>query len=279
MPLTDLKTILSAARRNSAAAGAFSVSNLEMIHGVIRAAEETGTPVILQVAECRLETNPLYLLAPAMLSAAKEATVPVCVHLDHGLTFDCIGEALSRGFTSVMYDGSKLTTDENIRGTLRVMETARKFGADAEAEIGRIGKSESGEDCKPECADPDECIRFIEKTGVTALAVAIGNAHGVYQGTPLLRFDILEKIREKTDTPLVLHGGTGLSANDFRACIALGVNKINIATATFSACRDAAQNAEDYFDMSRRMEQASYESAKRHIDLFGHFTLKQEKKA
>ena len=146
-------------------------------------------------------------------------------------------------------------------------------GADTEAEIGRIGKTESGEDCKAECADPDECIRFIKETNVTSLAVAIGNAHGVYQGTPLLRFDILEKIRKQTDLPLVLHGGTGLTPNDFRACISLGVNKINIATATFMACRDAAQDAEDYFDMSRRMEQAAYETAKRHMDLFGHFTL------
>lgn len=273
MPLNSMKTILAAARRANAAAGAFSVSNLEMIHGVIRAAEEVGTPVILQVAECRLPTNPLYLLAPAMLSAAKEAAVPVCVHLDHGLTYDCIGEALARGFNSVMFDGSKLSTDENIKATLRVMETAKKFGADTEAEIGRIGKTESGEDCKAECADPDECIRFIKETNVTSLAVAIGNAHGVYQGTPLLRFDILEKIRKQTDLPLVLHGGTGLTPNDFRACISLGVNKINIATATFMACRDAAQDADDYFDMSRRMEQAAYESAKKHMDLFGHFTL------
>ena len=273
MSLYSMSPLLKAAEEHSAAVGAFSVSNLEMIRGVMRAAEETETPVILQIAEVRLPHAPLNLIGPAMLAAARQAKVPVAVHLDHGTTFSCIQQALDLGFTSVMFDGSALSMEENMLATRRVIELARPRGATVEAEIGVIGKTESGEDRTAVCASPEESLRFLKETQVDALAVAIGNAHGVYVGAPQLRFDILEAIRRESKAPLVLHGGTGISDEDFRRCVKNGIRKINIATATHIAAFEAAQGARSYYDMSDRMEEAAYQVAKRHIGVFGTFAL------
>ena len=270
MSLANMKELLTQARAQERAAGAFSVSSLEMITGVIRAAEALDTPVILQVAEVRLPYSPLHVLGLAMLAAAQAARVPVAVHLDHGVTMDCIRRALETGFTSVMFDGSRLSMQENIDRTREVMELAGRFGASVEAEIGVVGKTETGEALSARCADPEDAVRFIEETGVDALAVAIGNAHGVYEGTPELRFDVLERMQGRCgDTALVLHGGTGISDEAFRRCISLGMNKINIATASFMAAHRAAQGARDYFDMSARMTAASEQVAREHIGIFG----------
>lgn len=278
MPLCNMVSLLQDAETHGCAVGAFSVSSLEMIRGVIRAAEEMSTPVILQVAQIRLPHAPLYLLGSAMLTAARHARVPVAVHLDHGLTLPCIREALDMGFTSVMLDGSTLPLEENIRLTRQVISLARPYGASVEAEIGVIGKTESGEERSAVCASPEDSLHFLAETGVDALAVAIGNAHGVYAGAPNLRFDILAKIRRRSDTPLVLHGGTGISADDFRRCVERGVRKINIATAVYAAVYQAAQTAADYFSMSDRMEEAAYQVARRHIGIFGAFPCDGSKK-
>ena len=269
MALCSMKELLSAAEKNGCAVGAFSVSSNEMICGVIAAAEERKTPVILQVAECRLKTVPLHVIGAAMLAAAKRAAVPVAVHLDHGLTRVCIREALEMGFTSVMFDGSALPMEENIRITREVCEEAALFGAAVEGEVGSIGRTESGGECAARCARPEDALRFLAATHADALAVAIGNAHGVYQGTPQLRFDILESIRERSAAPLVLHGGTGISDADFHHCIRLGIRKINIATANFHAAAEAAQGAKDYFEMSAKMLDAARAVAGRHMDIFG----------
>lgn len=269
MPLANMRDLILQAKEESRAVGAFSVSSIDMILGVVSAAEEADTPVILQVAESRLNVSPLRVLGPAMLAAARDAGVPVAVHLDHGLTMNCIREALALGFTSVMFDGSHLPMEENIAKTCEVIAMARGFGAAVEAEIGSVGKTESGADAPAVCADPDEGVRFARQTGVDALAVAIGNAHGVYVGAPVLRFDVLEEMRKNCDTPFVLHGGTGISDADFLRCVRLGMHKINIATATFSAVARAAQGAEDYFDMALRMQRAAREVALHHIRIFG----------
>ena len=252
------------------AVGAFSVANLEMLQGVVLAAEECGVPVILQIAEGRLGTAPLHMIGPAMLAAARESSLPLAVHLDHGRTLACIEQALDLGFTSVMYDGSHLPLEENIRMTRRVRDLARAKGADVEAEIGSIGRTEEGQAAPAVCADPEECVRFAAETGVDALAVAIGNAHGVYAGAPELRFDILEALQGRMPVPMVLHGGTGISAGDFQRCIALGMRKINIATACFQAAAYAGREAApgDIFDMSRRMIQATRAATVEHIRIF-----------
>lgn len=267
MPLANMRDVMRAQKALKKAVGAFSVSSLDMIKGIVRAAEALNEPIILQVAQCRLDVTPLSLLGPCMLAAARNAQVPVCVHLDHGLTLECVKEALALGFTSVMIDGSTLPDAENIALTRRVMALAAPYGAAVEAEIGVVGRTESGGDQQAQCADPAQARRFLEETGVDALAVAIGNAHGVYVGAPKLRFDVLEQL-QPTSTPLVLHGGTGISDDDFRRCIRLGMGKINIATATFQAVTQAAQGATDYFKMARRMQDAACAVATHHIQVF-----------
>jgi len=270
MSLANMRDLLRAARAKNRAVGAFSVSSIDMIAGVVRAAEETNTPIILQVAQVRLPYSPLHVIGPAMLGAARKVKVPVAVHLDHGVTLDCIREALEIGFTSVMFDGSRLPMEENIAKTREVIRMAAAYGAAVEAEIGVVGKTESGQALTAQCADPEDAVRFVRETGVDALAVAIGNAHGVYEGTPELRFDVLERMQGRCgDAAFVLHGGTGISAQDFRRAIGLGMNKINIATASFMAVHAAAQGAEDYFDMSARMTAAAHAVALEHINIFG----------
>lgn len=263
-----MRDLLKQARKENKAIGAFSISSTDMILGIISAAEEAGRPVILQIAECRLSTSPLEVIGPAMVAAAKYAKVPVAVHLDHGLTLETVEKALKIGFTSVMIDGSQLSLEENIALTSKVIEMAKPYGAAVEAEIGRVGRTESGEDAPALCASPEDALRFVESAPVDALAVAIGNAHGVYIGTPDLRFDVLEALEGKGMPPMVLHGGTGISDDDFRRCIGLGMNKINIATATFQAVNAAAPGEGGYFAMAQRMQSAAKEVAEKHIRIF-----------
>lgn len=275
MALVKMSRILEWAQENNCAAGAFSVGNMEMVIGAVRAAEEANTPIILQIAEKRLKQSPLDLMAPMMVSAAKNASVPVAVHLDHGLTMDCIRQALSYGFTSVMLDASLLPFEENIAMTKAVKAEAATFGATVEAELGVVGGNE-GDTAKHEilCTDPEKAKIFCEDTQVDCLAVAIGNAHGNYPVLPSLRFDVLEEIDKTVDTPLVLHGGTGITPEMFRKAISLGIRKINIATASFDALANAAKaytadvESPDYFTLSPKMADAVYENVKKHIGIF-----------
>ena len=275
MPLVNMKTLLKDAQKGSYAVGSFSVANMEMILGVIKAAEETRSPIILQIAQVRLNHSPLDIIGPAMLAAAATATVPVAVHLDHGTTLECIGKALRLGFTSVMFDGSHLSLEENIDMTKQVVAMAAPYGAAVEAEIGCVGGSEDGsEDIAIRCTSPEQARIFAERTGVDALAIAIGNAHGFYKEAPCLRFDILQNVASATDIPLVLHGGTGIEPEDFIRCHQEGIKKINIATATFAASerkvREGYEKGEisGYYDVHQREIQGAYENAKRHMEIF-----------
>lgn len=282
-----MRELLSMAAQKGCAVGSFSVGNLEMVLGAIRAAEEKNTPVILQVAEVRLPHSLLALLGPMMISAARTAKVPVAVHLDHGLTLPIIRQALDLGFTSVMFDGSKLPLTENVARTREVVELARRYGADVEAELGRVGGSEDGtEQNGCVCTDPREVESFCRETGVDALAVAIGNAHGHYRAAPRLRFDVLEEIARRVQTPLVLHGGTGITPAGFQRCARAGIRKINIATASFDALARAAvrcaaekNGAPGYFDLSAAMARGVYENVKRHICIFNLEPLGEEESA
>lgn len=273
--LVNMKDLLLDAQEGGYAVGSFSIANMEMVRGVIAAAEEAKAPIILQIAEVRLNHSPLALIGPLMVAAAKEATVPVAVHLDHGTTLPCIRQALDLGFTSVMFDGSHLPLEENIRITKEVVAMAKPFGAAVEAEIGCVGGSEDGsEDIAMRCTDPKQAERFAAETGVDALAVAIGNAHGNYKDTPHLRFDILEAIRDCTNIPLVLHGGTGILPEEFVRCYKTGIKKINIATATFDAVERsvregyAAGTIKGYYDLHTAEIRGAYENAKKHIAIF-----------
>ena len=275
MALVKMKDLLKRAEEKNIGCGAFSVGNMEMVKGAIRAAEELNTPIILQIAEVRLKNSPLHLMGPMMVQAAKEAKVDVAVHLDHGLTFETVDKALEFGFTSVMLDASTLPFEENIAKVKTVVEKARKYGATVEAELGLVGGSEDGScDHGIRCTDPDDAVVYARETGIDALAVAIGNAHGNYRVAPTLAFDVLEKIHEKVDIPLVLHGGSGITDKDFQRAISLGIRKVNIATASFNSLTAhvekymASTDKHNFFDLNEAMVQGTYENVKRHILVF-----------
>ena len=275
MALVKMKDLLKRAEEKNIGCGAFSVGNMEMVKGAIRAAEELNTPIILQIAEVRLKNSPLHLMGPMMVHAAKEAKVDVAVHLDHGLTFETVDKALELGFTSVMLDASTLPFEENIAKVKTVVEKARKYGATVEAELGLVGGSEDGScDHGIRCTDPDDAVVYARETGIDALAVAIGNAHGNYPVAPTLAFDVLEKIHEKVDIPLVLHGGSGITDKDFQRAISLGIRKVNIATASFNSLTAhvekymASTDKHNFFDLNEAMVQGTYENVKRHILVF-----------
>lgn len=274
--LVNMRELLKDAQNGNYAVGSFSVANMEMVLGVLKAARELSAPVILQIAEVRLKQSPLEIIGPLMVAAAENADTPVAVHFDHGKTEEKIKQALDLGFTSVMFDGSHLPLDENIATTKRIIDIAGKYNASVEAEIGCVGGSEDGsEDIAINCTKPQDAVRFEAKTGVDALAIAIGNAHGNYKDVPKLRFDILQKVNEMTNTPLVLHGGTGISPDDFVKCSKNGIKKINIATATFDCVEQSVRQAYEqnsingYYDLHLAEIDGAYQNAKKHIMIFG----------
>lgn len=274
--LVNMKELLKDAQDGNYAVGSFSVANMEMVLGVLKAARELSAPVILQIAEVRLKQSPLEIIGPLMVAAAENADTPVAVHFDHGKTEEKIKQALDLGFTSVMFDGSHLPLDENIATTKRIINIAGKYNASVEAEIGCVGGSEDGsEDIAINCTKPQDAVRFEAETSVDALAIAIGNAHGNYKDVPKLRFDILQKVNEMTNTPLVLHGGTGISPDDFVKCSKNGIKKINIATATFDCVEQSVRQAYEqdgingYYDLHLAEIEGAYQNAKKHIMIFG----------
>ncbi len=276
MPLVNMSELLYPAKNGGYAVGSFSVANLEMVKGILRAAEETESPVILQIAEVRLKNSPLHLIGPLMVAAAENSEVPVAVHFDHGKTEEKITEALDIGFSSVMFDGSHLPFEENISVSRRIKRLAEDYAADLECEIGCVGGSEDGsEDIAMNCSSPSEAEWFCKGAEPDALAIAIGNAHGNYKRAPQLRFDILEETAKAVSVPLVLHGGTGISPEDFKKCIKLGISKINIATATFDSVEKAVREAfesgkiKGYYDLQSAEEEGAYLNALKHIEIFG----------
>lgn len=280
MSLVTLKELISKADKKGVAVGAFSVGNMEMVLGAVRAAEELDTPIILQIAEVRLKTSPLNIIGPMMVAAAENSKVDICVHFDHGLNYETVCQALDIGFTSVMLDGSLLSFEDNINLTKKVVEAANEYGASVEAELGVVGGNEGGGKAhKIQCTDPDLADVFCKKTGIDALAVAIGNAHGNYPVAPELRLDVLKEIYKKCKTPLVLHGGTGITPEIFQECIRNGVRKVNIATASFdcvtkAAISTASTEKPNYFTLSENMADAVYENVKKHIIIFNMENLK-----
>lgn len=235
--LVTLKQVLNLCEARQCAAGSFNTPNLESVIAVIQAAEELDVPVILQHAQVHEEFMPLHVIGPVMLEFAKRAKVPVCVHLDHGETLDYICEALNMGFTSVMYDGSVLPFEENAANTKMAVSFAGQTGASVEAEIGSMGKRETGsgeagaeKDPEKIYTDPEQAKIFVETTGIDALACSFGTTHGVYISKPMLDFSVVENVRRKTDIPVVMHGGSGVSEEDYRKAIKAGVRKINYYT-------------------------------------------------
>lgn len=236
--LVTLKEILKIAEEREIAVGAFNAANLESLQANIMAAEELNVPVIIQFAQCHEPWIALKVIGPIMMEFAKKAAVPVCVHLDHGETLDYLQEALEIGFTGIMYDGSTLPYGENLENTKKTVAMAAKYGASVEAELGSMGKRESGagdgsgeEDETKIYTDPVQAKAFVEETGIDALACSFGTTHGIYLKKPRLDFDVVRNVRKQTgDIPVVMHGGSGVSKEDFQAAIRAGVRKINYFT-------------------------------------------------
>jgi fructose-bisphosphate aldolase class II len=236
--LVSLRTILDLAESRNIAIGAFNVTTLEGIRAVVEAAEELDQPIILQFANAAHKSLvPLDMIGPIMLQFADRAKVPVCVHLDHGEGFEEIHSALELGFTGVMYDGSVLSYEENAANTRAVVEMAAEYGASVEAEIGSMGREEfasAGADEQQAIAgaytDPDQAAKFVHETGVDALACSFGTVHGIYVSEPHLDIPRVGRLREATGVPIVMHGGSGISDEDFVRVINQGVRKINFYT-------------------------------------------------
>lgn len=228
--LVSMRELLADAEKNNYAVGGFNCPTLENVYGVMQAAEKEQVPVILSFPQVHEKTVPLKVIGPILLQAARDAKVPVCVHLDHGSTVAYVEEALRLGFNSVMYDGSKLSLAENIRNTQAVVKLARKYQADVEAELGGIAGDEAGissGDTESKLTDIDEAIEFVQATGVNSLAASIGTAHGFYTEAPKIDFRRIEEIHRKTGLPLVMHGGSGVSDEDYHKAINLGIRKVN----------------------------------------------------
>ena len=237
--LVTLKEILEIAEEKGIAVGAFNAANLESLMANIAAAEELNVPVIIQFAQCHEPWIPLSVIGPIMVDHAKKAKVPVCVHLDHGETLEYLEQALELGFTGIMYDGSVLSYEENLANTKKAVEMAKKYGASVEAELGSMGKRESGagdegagaDDDTKIYTDPIKAKEFVDESGIDALACSFGTTHGIYLTKPRLDFDVISNVRKETNgIPVVMHGGSGVSAEDFKTCIKAGVRKINYFT-------------------------------------------------
>lgn len=281
--LVTLKEILKIAEEKQTAVGAFNAANLESLEAVITAAEELHMPVILQFAQCHESWVSLDLIGPVMVAEAKKAAVPVCVHLDHGETLSYLEKALKIGFTGVMYDGSVLPYEENLKNTGKVVEMAAGTGASVEAELGSMGKRESGagdsdgDDTKI-YTDPQQAKEFVRASGIDALACSFGTTHGIYLSTPKLDFDVVKNVRAMTnDIPIVMHGGSGVSRADYHAAIRAGVRKINYFTYMDKAGGNAAvdylhsrdQNEPVFFSsISMTAREAMKENVKEAMKMF-----------
>ncbi len=276
--LVTLKNILKIAEAEKCAVGSFNTPNFESIQAVIGAAEELNCPVITviimhaQIHEemglCRMSE-----IVTVMLFIADKASVPVCVHLDHGTDLDYISKGLKLGFTSVMYDGSELDDKVSFANTSIAVEAAKRYGASVEAEIGSMGARESGEKGETDesiYTDPKAAKKIAEETGIDALACAFGTAHGIYLKQPKLDFERLDKINKLTDIPLVMHGGSGVSAEDYKKVIKLGIRKINYYTYMSKAGGEAISGKQyaQFHDAAADAAKAMADNAKKAIEIF-----------
>ncbi len=254
--LASLKEVCDIARNNNAAVGSFNTPNLECLLAVLDAAEKLDVPVIIAHAQIHEDVAPLDKIGRVMVELAKNAKVPVCVHLDHGENFEYCKKAIELGFNSVMIDLSTLPYEENVKGTKEVVDYAHAYEVDVEAELGALPQREGGRESigKPEdlYTKPELVPDYISRTGIDALAIAFGTAHGIYKTKPVLNTNIIKQVRALTNVPLVMHGGSGISHEKYREVIACGINKINYYTymsyeGYAAAKRVLEQKSEDFF--------------------------------
>ncbi|MGI6112648.1 MAG: class II fructose-bisphosphate aldolase [Mahellales bacterium] len=284
MPLVNLKDMMEKANKEKYAVGMFCTFNLAMAQGVLEAAQQLNSPVILAYAEVFMPTVDAAVYTNALRTLAQNASVPVAVHLDHGIKYNNILKAMFLGFTSVMFDGSQLSLKDNIKRTKEIVDIAAANNISVEAELGHVGgltgEYGSGSLDKQQEAytQVDEAVEFVDRTGVDVLAVAVGTVHGVYQAEPKLDFDRLRNIKEAVGIPLALHGGSGLSGEDLKRLIQLGINKVNIFTDITTAAIDAIKSVTNagtrekpysYMDIEQASIKAIKETALEKIPLLG----------
>ncbi len=270
MSLSDMKSLLIAARSKGCAVGAFTVWDMESVQAVVGAAESLNLPVIAQVGPWEADFAGMELLAEIIRHVALRASVPVALHLDHGESFERAMSAIHCGFTSVMIDVSNLPFRENVAVTREVVRCAHAAGVTAEGEIGMVGggihsAESSGEQLA--MSDPEEAARFVAETGVDALAVAIGNAHGFYKAAPKLDFQRLSEIAEKIPLPLVLHGGTGIPEEALREAIKRGIAKVNICTEFVAAFGKTFREVQSRPDFAYNVPKLFAEPRRRAMEL------------
>ena len=274
--LVNLIEILNLAKEKNCAVGAFNTPNLECINAVLTAAEKLNVPVIISHTELHEEVSPLVRIGPVMVQAAMNAKVPVCVHLDHCENHDYLQKALDLGFTGVMYDGSTLSYDENLFNTKKAVAMARAYNCGVEAELGALPSRENGSASAsgPVYTDPDEAVAFCRDSGIAALAPSFGTAHGIYKSKPVLDLDLVKIIAEKTGLPLVMHGGSGVSPEDYRTGIRNGIRKINyysyMSKAGTGAVRELLSKKEVTFfhDLALAAEKAMSVDAEKAMRVF-----------
>lgn len=231
MPLVTSEQMLLDAQKGGYAVGAFNVENMEMLKAVVAAAEELRAPVMLQTTPSTVRYGTLETFKAMASAEAKKATVPVCLHLDHGSSYELVLKAIRAGYTSVMFDGSHKTFEENIRLTKQAADAAKACGIPVEGELGKVGGKEDDLEVEEDTnTDPMQAKEFVEKTGVTSLAVAIGTAHGFYANKPVLDKERITEVKKLVSIPLVLHGASGLSDEDVKECVQRGMCKVNFAT-------------------------------------------------
>lgn len=274
--LVSLTEVLALAEERGFAVGAFNTTNLECIRAVIGTAERLGLPVIISHAQVREGVAPIETIGPVMVLSAKRSSVPVCVHLDHCTDLSYMEKALKLGFTGVMYDGSLLDYDENAENTRKAVKMARTYGAGAEAELGRLAHQEdgTGTGSGPVYTEPEDALRFVRDTGIDALAPSFGTSHGIYRSAPVLDLERVAVIRDTVKLPLVMHGGSGVSPEDYRVAIKNGIRKINyfsyMSNAGVKAVRELlARGDVTYFhDIALTAEHAMAEDAEKAMRVF-----------
>ncbi len=281
MPLISLADGLKHARVHQYALGAFNVLDTHFLRALFAAAKQQRSPFIINIAEVHFKYLSLDTLVEAVKYEAARHDIPVVLNLDHGLHFEAVVQALRLGFTSVMFDGSTLDYEENVRQTREVVKMCHAVGVSVEGELGAVGGDEGGalygHADEAFFTDPDKARDFVDRTGIDALAVAIGNAHGKYKGEPKLDFTRLEAIRQQTSLPLVLHGGSGISDADFRRAISLGIHKINFYTGMSQAALAAVDNSmaardqiyDEFAELMLSIEQAIADIVAEQMRIFG----------
>ena len=277
--LVGLKEVIAEGKKRNIAIGSFNTPNLECLLAVLGAAEEVDVPVIIAHAQCHEEVAPLDKIGPVMVELAKRSNVKVCVHLDHGEDFEYCKRAIELGFTSVMIDYSTKPYEENAAGTCEVVNYAHAHGVDVEAELGALPQREGGgESVASDPSDlytkPELVSDFLSKTGIDALAIAFGTAHGIYKTKPVLNMDIITEVRKYTDIPLVMHGGSGISHEEYREVIRRGVGKINyysyMSYAGYAAAKSTVEtkDADFFHNLALNAQNAMKENALETLKVF-----------